>query len=994
MPPDGLANSLVNPFHSEKTQTEYLLQATRPMNLPDDTGMPIRDTTGLAPPRSLMSEAPTGKGRGCQTAGAMPAATEPTVAGTGNMQTEGRLPGVEKLGDPEVSLQGDDLQRALEVEMLDYLRGENSKLADEVAFLKGQLKLKSVGNTASGVASSPWSAIDGSGSLGSFGTAKVSPMNRPGRNGSRTPRNKNRNDAVSPENEKINGFTPGGTKVPEGPPPPDPVMPPVPPIPMVAEGHGGDAQVCSSFVSGLYDTCESKPRGKLGDSQWKPRGDPDDEGVLSAREAKQVWLEREVRSLKFALDRVAVPAQLQQSGYWTSGFDGPSTKPRGLPAADCTAHDQLHDRALHLREHGGHLDQARALHASEHGGHLGRARALHGEHLDQVRASGMHGAHLGEVRASSMHGAHLGEVRASSMHGAHLGDGRAFGSHGDHRGDGRAFGMSGDHLGNDRAFDVHGALPERDRASGMDVGVNGLHHKDPQGFCPHPRHGVGGGGVGDGMRPIQQWPENAGTTMNTKGELPELPANSSPLQFGDWLHLIAPSMKGISSVAGWWWENTFREAQCYYAQWKESSPLQRIRIQPTLPDAIKEHQFQRTEQRGIQMLLKAIPETEQQALVTERALSTTAIIYRLLIRFQPGGAGEKQILLQQLTTMPKAADVQELASNLRNWRRHFGRAQEVEAVLPDGILLLKALDQPLQQLGTLDPQAAFRLSQSRMQLQLDQQPSHNNLWAFSQCLLAEAETLALLQTSTATPTSTPIKIKQLEAPGKTSPGDTKSKLSPMSDKPCRFFQSDAGCKAGKACKWQHSWASDADKASRCFVCGSKEHRKVDCPVKANGKKPGEPFGSGGGNGQGQGRGSGPTSSSTTTSGSNVGGKAGAAAAKVINAAGGKAANEKKEEAQGIQKEGGGSTGSTDGTSSAMTANDGKPSGGSEVESHATKNDKTAELLHEATQLLKTLRVPAANPHLKVMQIGGLDQAGDGMVLLDSGATHGLRSRSS
>ena len=34
--------------------------------------------------------------------------------------------------------------------MLDYLRGENSKLTDEVAFLRGQLKLKSGGNTASG----------------------------------------------------------------------------------------------------------------------------------------------------------------------------------------------------------------------------------------------------------------------------------------------------------------------------------------------------------------------------------------------------------------------------------------------------------------------------------------------------------------------------------------------------------------------------------------------------------------------------------------------------------------------------------------------------------------------------------------------------------------------------------------------------------------------------------------------------------------------------
>jgi hypothetical protein len=42
-----------------------------------------------------------------------------------------------------------------------------------------------------------------------------------------------------------------------------------------------------------------------------------------------------------------------------------------------------------------------------------------------------------------------------------------------------------------------------------------------------------------------------GTTMNTKGELPDLPADSSPLQFGDWLHLIAPIMKDISGAAGW-----------------------------------------------------------------------------------------------------------------------------------------------------------------------------------------------------------------------------------------------------------------------------------------------------------------------------------------------------------------------------------------------------------------------------------------------------------
>jgi hypothetical protein len=116
--------------------------------------------------------------------------------------------------------------------------------------------------------------------------------------------------------------------------------------------------------------------------------------------------------------------------------------------------------------------------------------------------------------------------------------------------------------------------------------------------------------------------------------------------------------------------------------------------------------------------------------------------------------------------------------------------------LPDGVLLLKALDVPLQQLGQLDPQAAFKV-RSRMQLHLAQQPPHKSLWAFSQCLLAEAETPVLLQTSsTSTTSSVPLKIKQLDgdvkSPGKNN-GNAKSKQNAMADKPCRYFLSDTGC---------------------------------------------------------------------------------------------------------------------------------------------------------------------------------------------------------
>ena len=162
------------------------------------------------------------------------------------------------------------------------------------------------------------------------------------------------------------------------------------------------------------------------------------------------------------------------------------------------------------------------------------------------------------------------------------------------------------------------------------------------------------------------------------------------------------------AAADWWWESTLREAKCYYDRWRNRTPLQRIQICPRLPEDLSERKFQRTEQRGVQMLLKAIPAAEQQELVTDRALSSTAILYKLMVRFQPGGAGEKQILLKQLTSMPKMSTIQEVAAAIRSWRRHFGRAEEVQAVLPDGILLLQALDDPLQKIAAMDQQAAFR----------------------------------------------------------------------------------------------------------------------------------------------------------------------------------------------------------------------------------------------------------------------------------------------
>ena len=58
-----------------------------------------------------------------------------------------------------------------------------------------------------------------------------------------------------------------------------------------------------------------------------------------------------------------------------------------------------------------------------------------------------------------------------------------------------------------------------------------------------------------------------------------------------------------------------------------------------------------------------------------------------------------------------------------------------------------------------------------------------------------------------------------------------------------FCPTRAVYKAGKACKWQHSWENVDDKASRCWICGAKDHRKSECKPRSSTRKPGEPAGS-------------------------------------------------------------------------------------------------------------------------------------------------------
>eukprot|EP00913_Durusdinium_trenchii_P017332 g16299.t1 len=155
---------------------------------------------------------------------------------------------------------------------------------------------------------------------------------------------------------------------------------------------------------------------------------------------------------------------------------------------------------------------------------------------------------------------------------------------------------------------------------------------------------------------------------NGKAELAELAADASPLELGDWLAVCGPVLRDISQVSARWWNLTLREAPCFYERWKTSSPLERVQINPRLPDELLDGGYQRTEQRGVNLLLRAIPADQQQALISARELNSTALLFRLMVRYQPGGSGEKAILLSKLTALDKSSTVTELAAALRRFR--------------------------------------------------------------------------------------------------------------------------------------------------------------------------------------------------------------------------------------------------------------------------------------------------------------------------------------
>jgi hypothetical protein len=450
----------------------------------------------------------------------------------------------------------------------------------------------------------------------------------------------------------------------------------------------------------------------------------------------------------------------------------------------------------------------------------------------------------------------------------------------------------------------------------------------------------------------------------TLPQLPEPSIANASLEAGDWLTQVRPLISDVSGNASAWWAAVEEETAKQYHLWLTAAPLDKLKV--AAPDNTKLAKGnERLAQRVAVMLMQAVPQGLRQELVASRQMEATHILFRVYKAYQPGGLAERRHTLSQLTSTSTAKTPQEAVAALRLWKRQAQRAVELQVAMPDAVLQVRALTTIMEDMLAKDPQASFRVSSHRMTHGIDVAPSTGDINLFYDLLLAEAEHMVMSNSTTTQDISGQSKphVKALQA----------STYSKGREPTCKYWGHEAGCRAGRACKYQHDWYSLPDKSERCWVWSSKGHRKSECPTTKYEEQPQSATG-----------GSAPQESKGTAQEGNKG------KAKGKDRKGGKG---KMNPASTPKQEGKG--GSENKSSEATEQEENQPSIKAAGKSNQGKEDVTEgtrsqeELVSEVTSLLRSLRVDREEPRIRVMQVKSIEQT-NAHTLIDGGATHCLR----
>ena len=319
-------------------------------------------------------------------------------------------------------------------------------------------------------------------------------------------------------------------------------------------------------------------------------------------------------------------------------------------------------------------------------------------------------------------------------------------------------------------------------------------------------------------------------------ELPKLPEpyqDASSVAFLEWVYETGQVVGSITDKASVWWTVTLEAVMEAYHKYQMETPLKRLEVKPGATPGLDAERWARLDKRVLALLMPTMTATIKQEILMLRLATVKEVLFKLYTVYAPGGAAERASLLRQLETIPTTTSVIDLIANMRRWKKLASRAAEMGVALPDGSVLLMAIEAAVKGVVDLNRDMAFKLNMAKQELQLPYKPTVSAVMVYADHVMAELHQIIPYSNKDA-------KLKGLST---TPSSPTSSAASPKGKgngqpQPCKFWLSDDGCRRGASCKFSHQFATKEDKKARCWMRGSKNHRQGECPTKQNNGKKG------------------------------------------------------------------------------------------------------------------------------------------------------------
>ncbi|CAE7914211.1 GIP, partial [Symbiodinium sp. KB8] len=293
-------------------------------------------------------------------------------------------------------------------------------------------------------------------------------------------------------------------------------------------------------------------------------------------------------------------------------------------------------------------------------------------------------------------------------------------------------------------------------------------------------------------------------------ELPKLPEpyqDASAVAFLEWVYEAGQAVGSITDRASTWWDANLDLAMTAYHKFQAKTPLKRLTIQAGEDPKVDNETWSRLEKRVMTLLLAAMSSSIKAEITMLRIHRVKDCLFKLYTIFAPGGASERASLIKQLEHIPAHTSVVETIAALGRWKKLMGRAAEMGVSLPDGSVLLMALEGATRQITEGNKDISFKLNMAKNELGLPHKPTLSSVLVYADHIAAELQQVIPFNKDQAAK----LKAATID-PG--SPGSASASPSGKGQgqkQPCKFWLTDEGCRRGAGCKYGHVFQTKEDK---------------------------------------------------------------------------------------------------------------------------------------------------------------------------------------